>query len=153
MPMERVRPGTDMRQNVSARERADRPATSASQSLFRERLAQAHVGQLNERIDQSLARIEELAGRLSQTLSLADLRRYRDAIAGLFKDLTTNMVQVKTELEWDAQAWEHRTMVTIRRVDEELERLTEMVVVQERDRLGILAKIGEIKGMLLDVRM
>ena len=56
-------------------------------------------------------------------------------------------------MEWDAQAWEHRTLVTVRKVNEDLEKLTEMVLAQEQDRLGILAKIDDIKGMLLDLRM
>ncbi|HWI53007.1 MAG TPA: YaaR family protein [Symbiobacteriaceae bacterium] len=153
MPMERIRVGTDLAQAITARDRADRPAQGATPGAFRAQLAQAHVGQLNERIDKALADIDDLGTRLGQTLSMADLKRYRQAIAGLMRDLTGNMVEVRTQMEWDSQAWEHRTLVTVRKVNEELEKLTEMVLAQEQDRLGILAKIGEIKGMLLDVRM
>ncbi|HLN60619.1 MAG TPA: DUF327 family protein, partial [Symbiobacteriaceae bacterium] len=74
-------------------------------------------------------------------------------IGSLLRDLTTNMVEVRTQMEWDAQAWEHRTLITVRKVNEDLEKLTEMVLAQEQDRLGILAKIDDIKGMLLDLRM
>lgn len=153
MPMERIRLGTDMTQSVTARERLERPAGHAARGDFRTRLAQAAVEQLNERIDKALVRVDELGARLGESLSMADLKAYKQAIATLMRDLTQNMVQVRTQMEWDSQAWEHRTLVTIRKVDEELERLTEMVVTQEKDRLDILSKIGEIKGMLLDLRM
>ncbi|HYF93656.1 MAG TPA: YaaR family protein [Symbiobacteriaceae bacterium] len=153
MPMEPIRVGTDVSKPIGPRERADRPAQGAAPGAFRAQLAQAHVGQLNERIDKALAQIDELGARLGQTLTMADLKRYRQAVAGLMRDLTNNMVQVRTQMEWDSQAWEHRTLITIRKVNEELEKLTEMVLAQEQDRLGILEKIGEIKGMLLDVRM
>ncbi|HWI60995.1 MAG TPA: YaaR family protein [Symbiobacteriaceae bacterium] len=153
MPMERIRVGTDLSQAITTRERTDRPAQGAAPGAFRAQLAQAHAGQLNERIDKALAEIDDLGARLGQTLSMADLKRYRQAIAGLMRDLTNNMVQVRTQMEWDSQAWEHRTLVTIRKVNEELEKLTEMVLAQEQDRLGILEKIGEIKGMILDVKM
>lgn len=153
MPMERVRPGPDRVPNVPSRERPDRPVNATAEGSFRDRLAKAQVGQLGDRIDKALAEIDQLGARLSETLNLADLRRYRQAIAVLFKDLTSNMFQVKTEMEWDSQAWEHRTLMTVQKVDSELERLTDLVLNHEQDRLAILAKIGEIKGMLLDVRM
>jgi uncharacterized protein YaaR (DUF327 family) len=151
--MERVRIGTDMSQAITTRDRTDRPAQAGARGDFRAQLVEARVGQLNERLDKALAEIDDLGQKLGQTLSMADLKRYRQAIAGLMRDLTTNMVEVKTHMEWDSQAWEHRTLVTIRKVNEELENLTNMVLNQEQDRLGILAKIGEIKGMLLDVKM
>lgn len=153
MPMEPIRVGTDLSQAITTRDRSDRPAQGAAPGGFRAQLAQAHVGQLNERIDKALADIDELGTRLGQTLTMADLKRYRQAIAGLMRDLTSNMVQVRTQMEWDSQAWEHRTLITIQKVNGELEKLTEMVLTQEQDRLAILEKIGEIKGMLLDVRM
>ena len=153
MPMERLRIGSDLTHGLSSRERAERPAAGAARDSFRAQLKQVYSGQLNERIDKALAHIDELGARLSQSLSMTDLKRYREAIASLMKDLTSNMVEVRTQLEWDSQAWEHRTLVTIRKVNEELEKLTGLVLAQEQDRLAILDKIGEIKGMLLDVRM
>lgn len=152
MPMDRVRINTEIPHGLTARERAERPAVGAEKGAFRARLAEAQSLQLNERIDGALKDIEELGARLGQTLSLADLKRYRTAISALLKDLTTNMVQVRTQMEWDSQSWEHRTLITIRKIDAELEKLTEMVISQEQDRLAILERMGEIKGLLLDLR-
>jgi uncharacterized protein len=153
MPMEGVRIGTDVTHGLPARERSDRLAGAEVRNAFRSHLAGAQVGQLNERIDRALKEIDDLGGRLGQTFSLVDLKRYKQAIGNLLKDLTSHMVQVKTHMEWDSQAWEHRTLVTVRTVDQELEKLTEMVVDQEQDRLAILAKMGDIKGMLLDLKV
>jgi uncharacterized protein YaaR (DUF327 family) len=151
--MERVRLGTDVTQGLPARDRGDRPAAAPPQGAFQERLVEARAGQLNERIDRALADIDDLGTRLSQSLSMVDLRRYRKAVAGLMRDLTGHMLEVRSQMEWDSRAWEHRTLTTIQKVDDQLQQLTDMVLTQEQDRLGILAKIGEIKGMLLDVRM
>jgi len=152
MPMDRVRLETGPLQPIATRERVDRQAPAAGAG-FRDSLAKAWVGAFNERIEKRLAEIDQLGQRLSQTLSMADLKRYKEAIAYLFHDLTNHMVEVRSDLEWDAQNWEHRTTVTIQRVNAELEKLSEAIINQEQDRLGILAKIDEIKGMLLDVRM
>jgi len=153
MPVERVRRGADLTQNMAPRERTDRPGSSSLQGTFRDQLKHTQVTHFNERVDKALAHIEEIGVRLNESLTLVDLRRYKQAIASLFKDLTSRMVEVKTELEWDSQAWEHRTLVTVRKVDAELEKLTQLILTQEHDRLAILEKIGEIKGMLIDLRM
>jgi uncharacterized protein YaaR (DUF327 family) len=153
MGMDRLRIGTDVVRPLPAVERTERTGEVARGSDFRQQLAEANVGQLNERIDKALAEVDELGTRLSESLNMEDLKRYRVAIAGLFKDLTSNMVQVKTQMEWDSQNWQNRTLITVRKVNEELEKLANMVLSQEQDRLKILDKIGEIKGLLIDVRM
>ena len=153
MPMERIRPGADMTPTIAPRDRADRSGTAVGQGAFRARLAEAQSSQWNERVDKALAHLDDLGTKLGASLSMADLKRYRQAIALLMRDLSAQMVQVRTNLEWDSQAWEHRTLVTIHRVNAEVEKLSEMVLDQEKDRLAILERIGEIKGMLLDVRM
>jgi hypothetical protein len=152
MALDRVRPAADPATALATRPRNERHP-GAPRLAFKNQLALAAVDQLSDRIDARLKEIKELGDRLNESLNLGDLRRYRDSIQDLFRDLTTNMVQVRTQMEWDSQAWEHRTLVTIRTVNEELEKLAGMVVAQEQDRLGILNKIGAINGLLLDIRV
>ncbi len=151
MPMDRVRLGGELTR-IATTGRGERP-TPIAPNAFRNQLAQSHAGHFNERIDRALVEIEQLGHRLGESLTTGDLRRYREAIGRLFRDLTHHMVEVRADLEWDAQTWEQRTMVTIRKVNEKLEELSNMVLEQEQDRLGILDAIGEIKGLLVDVRM
>jgi uncharacterized protein YaaR (DUF327 family) len=153
MGMDRLRIGTDVVRPLPAVERTERTGEVAHRSDFRQQLTEANVGHLNERIDKALAEVDLLGTRLGESLNMEDLKRYRVAIAGLFKDLTSNTVQVKTQMEWDAQNWQNRTLVTVRKVNEELEKLTNLVLSQEQDRLKILDRIGEITGLLIDVRM
>jgi uncharacterized protein YaaR (DUF327 family) len=151
MALDRVRPA-DTATALATRPRLERNP-GGPRPEFKNQLALAAVGQLSDRIEGRLKEIQELGDRLNESLTLGDLRRYRDSIAELFRDLTGNMVQVRTQMEWDSQAWEHRTLVTIRTVNEELEKLAGMVVSQEQDRLAILDKIGAINGLLLDIRV
>lgn len=151
MALDRVRPAADPAAALANRPRLDRH--TANRQEFKLQLAHASTEQLSDRIEARLKEIEELGERLGDSLTLGDLRRYRESITELFRDLTTNMVQVRTQMGWDSQAWEHRTLVTIRTVNEELEKLAGMVVAQEKDRLAILSKIGAINGLLLDLRI
>lgn len=152
MPMERIRGTSEVARNLPVQGRADRAAGPAA-GTFKEQLFLARAGQFNERIESALREIDALGARLADSQSFADLKRYKQAIALLVRDLSNHMVQVRTDLDWDTQTWEQRTLVTIRRVDEELEKLTNAVLAQEKDHLDILARIGEIKGLLLDMRM
>jgi uncharacterized protein YaaR (DUF327 family) len=151
--MQRIGRAGEAGQNVPTQARTDRSAGPSAAGSFQGRLVEAHKGAINERIDQAIKQIDELGARLAQTLAMPDMRRYRQAVGALLHDLTSQMVQVKTQMEWDSQSWEHRTLVTIKKVNQEMEELTELLLAQEKDRLSILEKIGEIKGMLLDVRM
>lgn len=151
MPMDRVRRAGELTR-IATTGRGERPAATG-RLPFREQLAQTHALRFNERTDRALDDIEQLGQRLGESFSQHDLRRYRESIARLFRDLTSHMTEVRTNLEWDSQTWEQRTMVTIRHVDEKLEELSRLVLDQEQDRLAILDAIGEIKGMLVDVRM
>jgi uncharacterized protein YaaR (DUF327 family) len=152
MPMDRVRLGGELTR-IATTGRGERPTPATGRTAFRDQLARTHAMHFNERIDKALAEIEHLGQRLGESLTVHDLKRYREAIARLFRDLTTHMMEVRADLEWDSQTWEQRTMVTIRKVDEKLEELSRLVLEQEQDRLRILEAIGEIKGMLVDVRM
>lgn len=152
MPMDRVRLGGELTR-IATTGRGERPTPATGRMAFRDQLARTHAAHFNERIDHALVEIEHLGHRLGESMTVGDLKRYREAIARLFRDLTAHMMEVRSEMEWDSQTWEQRTMVTVRKVNEKLEELSQLVLEQEQDRLSILDAIGEIKGMLVDVRM
>lgn len=151
--MERIRLTGDPLRTAPVREWSERPAEPSLRGSFRESLAAARKAQWNERLDRALERLDQFGSELAERRTLEDLKRYRMAVAELIRDLTSQMVQVRVDLEWDSHSWEQRTLVTLRRVNEEVERLAQMVLDHEKDRLAILEKLGEIKGLLLDVRL
>jgi uncharacterized protein YaaR (DUF327 family) len=120
---------------------------------FRQQLLAARLGALNQQIDRHLAEIERLGQRLANGGDLVDLHRYRDAIRDFFREVTGQAVQVRQEMDWDSQTWEHRTMVILQKVDKQLDELAEIVHSREKDRLAILERTGLIQGLLLDIRI
>lgn len=148
--MQRVRPVTDV-SSVAAPGRLQ--GAGASRGAFRAQLVDARITQVNTRLDEMMKEIDQIGVQLGRTLNLTDLKRYKQSIANFFKDALRLGTQVKTQMEWDSQAWEHRTLITIEKVNVALDELAQLVHGQEQDRLKILAKMGDIKGMLLDVQM
>lgn len=131
----------------------ERPRSPAPSASFGRELGQARLGSIRERMQELLGRIDDLGARLAAEMTIANLRAYREAVRGFLAELQQAAVTVQTDLEWDYQAWQHRSLTVLRTVDAELEELGRMVLDHEQDRLKILAKIGEIKGMLLDVKL
>lgn len=151
--MERIRLTADPVRPAAVHERAERSGVSSVSHSFRDSLAAARKTQWNERIDQALRWLDRYGSELAERRTLEGIKRYRSVVAELIRDLTSQMVDVRADLEWDSRSWEQRTLVTLTRVNEEVERLAAMVLDHEKDRLEILEKLGEIKGLLLDVRL
>lgn len=131
----------------------DRSRPAAPAADFGRELHQARLGSLRERLAEQLARLDELGARLATDLTMGNLKAYKETVRDFLAAIQREAVTVQNELEWDYQAWQHRSLAVIRQVDQELDELGRMVLEHEQDRLKILAKIGEIKGLLLDLRI
>lgn len=150
--MPRVRRATDTGIEVPA-PAGERSRPAAPQAGFRRELQQARLGSVRERLNEQLSRLDTLGARLAGEMTVGSLKAYKEAVREFLRDLQREAVSVQTQLEWDYQAWQHRSLTVLQKVDAELEELGRMVLDHEQDRLKLLAKIGEIKGLLLDLRI
>lgn len=137
---------------VPAGEGRQRPEGVAA-GTFSGQLRSARLQQGRARLDELLADIDRRGADLAEDMTLVNLKGYREAVRRFLAELQRQAVSVQTEVDWDYQAWEHRSLTVIRQVDQELESLSRQVMEQEKDRLAILARIGDIKGLLLDIKI
>lgn len=151
--MARVRGATDRagvtggRAPVARAGRApEGPAFASHLQLVRADRARAHLDSLLEAVDGA-------AARLVEERTLANLRAYREAVRAFLAAVQEAAVAVQNEVEWDYREWQHRTLTVVRRVDAALEELAHQVMAREQDRLKLLERLGEIKGLLLDLRV
>lgn len=128
-------------------------AAAAPAAAFSQELKTARLGLVRARLDEYLREIEALGARLADERTMGNLKAYKTAVRNFLAALQREAVQVQTELDWDYQSWEQRTLTVVRKVDDELDKLAHMVLDSQADRLQILAKVGEITGMLLDIRI
>ena len=96
--------------------------------------------------------LEEQAERLRRKIDLVEVRRYQEHVKRFLQHITGNAYQLKESIVRDKRG-RRKSMSKVDLVDEKLEDLAEMVVKEEKDRLAILEKIDEIRGILVDLKM
>jgi len=106
--------------------------------------------QLQERLTAMLEEITRQGDKLAKHRDVKDMKRYR----GLIKDFLNEVVNRSHEFSRENfldRKGRHRVYGIIRLVDKNLDELAQELVKDEKDNLSILEKIGEIRGLLLDI--
>ena len=78
------------------------------------------------------------------------MKRYRGLIKEFLNEVITRSHSFSRENFLDKRG-RHRVYGIIRLIDQNLDELAKELVKDEKDNLDILSKIGEIKGLLLDI--
>ena len=105
---------------------------------------------LQQVLTQMMEEIESQGNRLAKHHDIRDMKRYRSLVKGFLNEVVTRSHAFSRENFLDRRG-RHRVYGIIRLVDENLDELAQELVKEESDHLSILAKIGEIRGLLLDI--
>ena len=105
---------------------------------------------LAERLNLMLQDIVQQGERISKRNDIKDMQRYRILIKDFLNEVVTRSHAFSRENFLDKKG-RHRVYGIIRQVDDELDALAKELVKDEKDNIGILAKIGQIQGLLLDI--
>lgn len=117
---------------------------------FGEQLFQVRGDIIKEKLENLLRDITEQGKKLTETLNIKELKRYKELVRGFLHEAVNKMYQLKEEAGWDRRG-RHKIYTVVKSVDQELENLTGMMLTEQKDQVAILAKIDEIRGMLLDL--
>ena len=88
--------------------------------------------------------------KLSKHRDIKDMKRYRALIKDFLNEIVNRSHAFSRENFLDRKG-RHRVYGIIRLIDENLDQLAQELVKDEQDNLAILNKIGEIRGLLLDI--
>lgn len=105
---------------------------------------------LAERLNIMLQDIVQQGERISKRNDIKDMQRYRILIKDFLNEVVTRSHVFSRENFLDRKG-RHRVYGIIRQVDKELDELAQELVKDENDNIAILAKIGQIQGLLLDI--
>lgn len=106
--------------------------------------------QLQAKVDALLVDITTQGERIAQHMDIRDLKRYRGLIKDFLNEVVYRSHKFSRENFLDRRG-RHRVYGIIRKIDENLDALAEALVADEKDHIAILSRIGEIKGLLLDI--
>ena len=88
--------------------------------------------------------------KLAKHRDIKDMKRYRALIKDFMNEVVNRSHAFSRENFLDRKG-RHRVYGIVRLIDENLDQLAQELVKDEQDNLAILSKIGEIRGLLLDI--
>ncbi|HHW11833.1 MAG TPA: YaaR family protein [Firmicutes bacterium] len=100
--------------------------------------------------DQLLNRVDEAAKKLVNQPSMATLRSYRAAVRDFMKKAISGSYQMKGESRWDRRG-NRRVFCVVQKINQALEELTTAVLEKNAETITLMAKIDEIRGLLIDL--
>ena len=106
--------------------------------------------ELQEKLTGLMSEITSQGERLSKRKDIRDMKRYRGLIKEFLNEVVNRSHEFSRENFLDRRG-RHRVYGIVRLVDENLDALAQQLVADEKDNMAILAKIGEIRGLLLDL--
>ena len=125
--------------------------TQPTDGSFKFMLA-SHVegAELQARLQTLMEEITMQGERLAKRRDVKDMRHYRGLVKEFMNEVVSHSHSFSRENFLDRRG-RHRVYGIIRLIDENLDQLAQELVKDEQDNLAILSKIGEIRGLLLDI--
>lgn len=106
--------------------------------------------ELQARVDALLNDITAQGNRIAEHMDIRDMKKYRGLVKDFLNEVVYRSHKFSRENFLDRRG-RHRVYGIVRLIDTNLDELASELVEDEKDHLSILAKIGEIKGLLLDI--
>ncbi|NPV93517.1 MAG: YaaR family protein [Firmicutes bacterium] len=124
--------------------------TGVASTAFLDEMQRVESKQWHEKMERLLAQIDEQAEKIKKNQTVSELYRYRDLVREFVREATRRIYQRREEGRWDRRG-KFRVMSVVAEVDRHLGELTRMVLEDQQDPLAILKKLGEIRGILVDI--
>ena len=106
--------------------------------------------ELQDRLTAMMEEITRQGNRISKKMDVRDMKKYRSLIKDFLNEVVNRSHAFSRENFLDRRG-RHRVYGIIKLVDETLNDLAEELLKDEKDHITILGKIGEIRGLLLDI--
>ncbi len=129
----------------------DTSKTEAGDGTFKFTLASAITdAELQAKVDALMEDITAQGNRIAQHMDIRDMKKYRGLIKDFLNEVVYRSHKFSRENFLDRKG-RHRVYGIIKLIDSNLDELASELVSDEKDHIAILAKIGEIRGLLLDI--
>ncbi len=125
--------------------------TAEADGTFKFTLASAiSDADLQAKVDALLKDITVQGELIAKHMDIRDMKKYRGLVKEFLNEVVYRSHKFSRENFLDRRG-RHRVYGIVRLVDKTLDELASELVADEKDHLSILEKIGEIKGLLLDI--
>lgn len=106
--------------------------------------------ELNSRLNSLMTQITEQGEKIAKHTDISDMRRYRELVKDFMNEVVNRSHEFSRENFLDRRG-RHRVYGIVKLVDKNLDDLASELLKDEKDNLAILSKVGEIRGLLIDI--
>ncbi len=117
---------------------------------FKVRMQNIQQESIRSELTELYQKIETLSDKLSDKLMISDLVEYKQLVKKFLQISVNNSHVFFKENSLDRRG-RHRVYSIVRQVDTELSELTKEFINTEENRISILSRIEQIRGILLDI--
>lgn len=101
-------------------------------------------------LQQLMGDIDQAGDRLARSRTFKDLAKFKALVKRFVKETVDFGMELKQSHSWN-QFGQGRSLKIVDTIDDKLVELTDNVMKQEETSIDILGKIGEIKGLLINL--
>jgi uncharacterized protein YaaR (DUF327 family) len=132
--------------------RQEQKQTAAGGVRFHEVVQkQEHKMQMGQ-LQQLLEQIDAAGSRLARSRSFKDMAKFKTLVRQFVKEAVEFGMDLKQSHSWN-QYGEGRSLKVVETIDDRLVELAEELRAKKEQPLDLLGKIGEIKGLLINLYM
>ena len=132
---------------------AETRSTAGSEvNVFRRTLTDLSNEMFTARITEMKNEIDEQGRRLADRADVKEFEKYRRLIREFLDEIVSNGYTFSREDAY-ASRGKHRYIATVQVVNEKLDELGKEVIREQSDKIEIINKIDDIRGLLLDLMM
>ena len=135
-----------------ARGAETRGVNEVEQSVFRRTLTDLSKELHVVRLQEMKKAIEEQGERLADRADVKEYEKYRRLIREFVNEIVSNGYSFSREDAYAARG-RHRYIATIQVLDEKLDELGKEVMKEQADKIEVLNRIDDIRGLLMDLMM
>jgi uncharacterized protein YaaR (DUF327 family) len=128
----------------TAQDGAERPL------IFRKTMSDVSREQLMAQLNGMIAGIDEQGARLAKRADIKEFEKYRLLIRDFMNEIISNGYEFSRERSFASRGGQ-RFFATVNKVDATLDELAKEVLQGRKDELELLDKIGDIRGLLVDL--
>ncbi|CAG7651986.1 hypothetical protein PAESOLCIP111_06433 [Paenibacillus solanacearum] len=103
-----------------------------------------------EQLQQSLLQIDQQGQRLAKSMTIRELRQYKLLVKRFLEETARRGVQLRETRGWDRRGRMKRYKL-LEEIDLELLGIADEMLESEQGRIELLQKVGEIRGMLINL--
>lgn len=129
-----------------------RQGIEVKDSDFQGQLQQAEYKNYKGKLDQLAEQIFEQGRKVEKKADVKELIAYKRLISEFLSEFMNNTYKFSKQSSLDRRG-RYRVYSTIKKINQELDNLTEDILSSQKDNLKVLQRLDDIRGLILDLLM